>query len=145
MREVSKQETEQETRIRYMIRLRGRMATFLWTSSAENPLESSIDLRIKTHPNELSSLANNLSCPIEDGEIISSSLDHYNRLLVYASIRPTIKSPEKAGSLTKLVLELNSWDAFYWASRFRELWWEYKSCRRLLRAAKAFRLFFGLN
>lgn len=128
-----------------MVKLKGKTATFLWSSAIENPLESSIDLKIKTRPTELLSLANNLRCPIEDGKIRFSSLDLYNRLLIYASVRPTLKSIEKAATLAMLVLELNSWDAFYWASRFRELWWEHKNRRPLFKAAKAFRLFFGLT
>lgn len=128
-----------------MVKLKGKTATFLWSSAVENPLESSIDLKIKTRPTELLSLANNLRCPIEDGKIRFSSLDLYNRLLIYASVRPTLKSIEKAATLAMLVLELNSWDAFYWASRFRELWWEHKNHRQLFKAAKAFRLFFGLS
>lgn len=128
-----------------MVKLNGETATFLWSSTVENPLQSSIDLKVKTRPTELLWLANNLRCSIENGKITFSSLDPYNRLLIYASIRPTVKSAEKAGNLAMLVLELNSWDAFYWASRFRELWWEHKNYRRLSKVAKAFQLFFGLN
>ncbi|MEM3590471.1 MAG: hypothetical protein QW702_00010 [Candidatus Bathyarchaeia archaeon] len=41
--------------------------------------------------------------------------------------------------------ELTSWNAHYWMSRFRELWWEYRCYRGLLRVVKAFKLFFGLE
>jgi len=44
-----------------------------------------------------------------------------------------------------LVRGLADWDAHYWISRLRELWWEYRSYRSLLKAVKAFKLFFGLD
>jgi hypothetical protein len=90
-------------------------------------------------------LAENLGCSVEGSRISTSHLDFYNRLLVYACVRPTLKSVETIKSLAMLVLELNSWDALYWASRFRELWWEYGKYRHLSKAVKAFKLFFGLS
>ncbi|MBS7631637.1 hypothetical protein KEJ47_08760, partial [Candidatus Bathyarchaeota archaeon] len=132
-------------RVRYIVRLNEQGATFLWSSTPHNPLESSVDLQIKVHLKELSLLAENLNCHLKNDEIVLSSLDPYNRLLLYACVRPTVKNTEKVRTLATLILDLNSWDAFYWASRFRELWWEHKNYRRLLKVAKAFKLFFGLS
>jgi len=44
-----------------------------------------------------------------------------------------------------LIKGMTGWDAHYWASHFRELWWENRRYRGLLKAVKAFKLFFGLE
>jgi len=129
----------------YIVRLRGKTATFIWSSTPDNPLRGSVDLKVKISPSELLWLAKNLNCPIKDNKIFLPSLDLYNRLLIYACIRPALKSVEKIRSLTTCVLELNSWDALYWASRFRELWWNYEKLRNLKSAVKAFKLFFNIH
>lgn len=144
MREVTEQ-TLEEKRVCCKVIFTKETAIFLWSSSINNPVESSIDLKIKARSEELIWLAKSLNSPIKKNEIPLSNLDSYNRLLIYACVRPTVKNIEKARMLATLILEINSWDAFYWASRFRELWWEYKSYRRLLKVARAFKLFFGLS
>ena len=144
MREVIEQALE-EKRLCYKVRFMQETATFLWSSNLNSPLESAVDLKIKTWPKELFRIAKNLNCPIKNEEILLPNSDPYNRLLIYACVRPTVKNLEKARTLVMLILELNSWDALYWASRFRELWWEYKTHRRLLKVARAFKLFFGLS
>ncbi|MEM3710057.1 MAG: hypothetical protein QXL46_04025 [Nitrososphaerales archaeon] len=131
--------------IRYLIKFHKSYTEFLWSSTPNNPIKGSVDLRVRFNPLELSWLASNLSCTIDNGSIIAPSLDIYNRLLIYASVRPTLRNNEKAKELALLVLDLNGWDAHYWASRFRELWWKYESYRCLLKVAKAFKLFFGLD
>ncbi|MEM0011049.1 MAG: hypothetical protein QXN53_07945 [Thermoproteota archaeon] len=130
---------------RYTISVKGNVTTFLWSAASQENLESSIDLRIKTKPEELYSLAGNLGCMNEQGKIIFPDFDSYNRLLIYACVRPLMRKPEKMEELVQLVFEINSLDALYWASRFREVWWKHAKYRRILKVAKAFKLFFNLE
>lgn len=129
----------------YIINLKGNVATFLWSAASQENLESSIDLRIRIKPEELYSLAENLGCINDQGKIIFPDFDSYNRLLIYACVRPLIKKSEKIEELVQLVFEINDLDALYWASRFREIWWKYAKYRRILKVAKAFKLFFNLE
>jgi len=126
-----------------MVSIRGEVATFVWSSTPDNPSKSAVDLKVKMRPVEVLWLAEQLGCILRQRKVLASNLDIYNRLLIYACVRPTLKDAEKARSLASLVLELNSWDALYWASRFRELWWKHEKFMHLLKAAKAFKLFFG--
>jgi len=142
---MTRQITQQEAKVSYTLSFRGQITTFLWSSTPGKSLKSSVDLKVKTRPTEVLWLAENLGCLFGHRKVFPSSLDIYNRLLIYACVRPTVRSIEKARSLATLVLELNSWDALYWASRFRELWWKHENYRHLLKAAKAFRLFFDLE
>lgn len=134
-----------QTGISFRVRFRKNKAEFLWSSTPERPIRGSVDLRVRVNPLELSWLARNLGCLVESEDVLVPSLDAYNRLLVYACVRPTIKDDEKAVNLALLVLDLNGWDAHYWASRFRELWWKFGLYRPLIRIVKAFKLFFGLD
>jgi len=127
------------------VRQKGKTATFMWTSSPESRLKSSVDLKIKIEWDEILWFAKILNCQTERNEIIFSNLDPYNRVLIYACVRKTIQSPRKASQLANLVLNLNSWEAFYWASSIREIWWEHKSVKKLYKAAKAFKILFNLE
>ena len=135
----------QEFKPRYAVRLAGKTATFLWSSSPDAPLKSSVDLKVKSHVSEILWLAKNMGCPLNENLISVRNLDAYNRLIIYAWVRSTIKNPETAKRLASLVLDINSWDALYWASRLRELYWNREKYSRRLRLAKAFKLFFGLE
>ena len=66
-------------------------------------------------------------------------------MLIYACVRNYLKSPRKARELAYLVLDFNSWEAFYWASSIREEWWMNRSIRKLYRVAKAFKVMFNLD
>lgn len=129
----------------YLIKFKGSRAKFCWSSTPNNPTKGSIDLRVSVNPLELSYLARSLGCLLENESIIAQNLDAYNRLVVYAGVRPTVRQADKARELAFLVLDLNMWDAHYWASRFRELWWRHETYRPLLKVAKAFKLFFGIE
>lgn len=142
---MNKQITQQETKLSYIVSFRGKVTIFAWSSVPEQTLKSSVDLKVKTRPPEILWLAENLGCLLGHRKVFASNLDIYNRLLIYACVRPTIKNAQKAANLAMLVLELNSYDAQYWASRFRELWWKHENYKLLLRAAKAFKLFFNLE
>jgi hypothetical protein len=142
---VTEQITQQETKIFYIVSFRGKATIFEWSSTPEQTLKSSVDLKTKTYPSEIFWLAENLGCMLGRQKVFAPNLDVYNRLLIYACVRPTIKNVEKATNLATLVLRLNSYDAQYWASRFRELWWKHENYKLLLKAIKAFKLFFELK
>lgn len=130
----------------YLIRIRGRTITFIWSSSPNKPLRSSIDLKIRNiNPIELAWLAKRLNCIVSDDKIIIPDLNRYNRLLIYACVRMTIRNLEKTKKLAECVLEINSWDAHYWASKFREVWWNSWRIRNVFVIAKAFKLFFQID
>ena len=122
----------------------GKTLTFIWSSTPNTPLKGSVDLKIRQIP-ELPLIAKNMGCQIQNGRIIIPDLDIYNRLLIYACVRISLRSRRKIKDLATLVFELGNLDAHYWASRFRELWWKHGKYRPLLNTAKAFKLFFGLG
>ena len=127
------------------VRYRGKTAIFLWTSSPETLLKSSVDLKVKIDWDELLWFAKTLNLPYKKNLIIFPSLDAYNRVLIYACVRSYLRSPKKARELAYLVLDFNSWEAFYWASSIREEWWISRSLRKLYRVAKAFKVMFNLD
>ena len=127
------------------VRYRGKTATFLWTSSPKTLLKSSVDLKVRIDWDELLWFARTLSLPCKKNLIVFPNLDAYNRVLIYACVRRYLKSPRKARKLAHLVLDFNSWEAFYWASSIREEWWMNRSVRKLYRVAKAFKVMFKLD
>ncbi|RLG39155.1 hypothetical protein DRN79_00400 [Methanosarcinales archaeon] len=132
---------KEECSIIFSIKL-GKNLTFMWSSAPDT--KGSTDLKIRQIP-ELAIIAKNMGCRIQNGRIFIPDLDIYNRLLIYACVRISMRSRIKIRDLATLVFELSSLDAHYWASRFRELWWKHEKYRPLLKTAKAFRLFFGLG
>jgi len=127
------------------VRYRGKTATFLWTSSPKTLLKSSVDLKVRIDWDELLWFARTLNLPCKKNLIVFPNLDAYNRVLIYACVRRYLKSPRKARKLAHLVLDFNSWEAFYWASSIREEWWMNRSVRKLYRVAKAFKVMFNLD
>lgn len=128
----------------FTVKLYQRSAAFYW-SLCPVVKGGNLDLKARVHLKELQSLARELGCEVAGSRIIAQDIDPYNRLIVYAAVRPTIASPAKAIELMWLIKGLTGWDAHYWASRFRELWWEHRCYRMLLKTVKAFKLFFGLE
>jgi len=127
------------------VRYRGKTATFLWTSSPKTLLKSSVDLKVRIDWDELLWFARTLNLPCKKNLIVFPNLDAYNRVLIYACVRRYLKSPRKARKLAHLVLDFNSWEAFYWASSIREEWWMNRSVRKLYRVAKALKVMFNLD
>ena len=141
---MSEQITEAESPICYLINLDGNQARFIWSSNPFSQLESSLDLKSRVSKIELLYLADILNCPVKENMILPSNLELYSRLLIYASVRPTIRGGSGPRDLAQLVMNLNGIDTNYWASRFRELWWRHGHYRPLMKASKSFKLFFGL-
>jgi hypothetical protein len=131
---------------KYQIRLARNEATFIWGSTPQAPLKYSIDLKTKINPKELLLLAKEFSIPVEENKILVQNLELYNRLLIYACVRPSLRENIKSvRKLQEKIFDMTSWDAHYWASAFRELWWKHGKRLKLQKAVKAFRLFFEIE
>ncbi|MEM2787652.1 MAG: hypothetical protein QXJ58_05210 [Archaeoglobaceae archaeon] len=134
------------TETKYQVKLAKNTATFIWGSTPQTPLKSSVDLKAKINPKELLSLANEFNIPVEKNKILVQNLEVYNRLLIYACVRSSLrKNIESIRKLEEQILGMTSWDAHYWASAFRELWWKHGKRTNLQNAIKAFKLFFEIE
>lgn len=131
-------------RSHFLVRLYKRSATFQWSLSP-TCRSGCLDLKVKIPTKELLSLAKEIGCFANRSRIMPSDIDAYNRLLIYAAVRPTLTSHLQSTKLAWLVKGLTGWDAHYWASRFRELWWEHRKFKGIRKTIKAFKLFFGLD
>jgi len=129
----------------YMIRAHSKTVKFTWSSNPRKPLQGSTDLKAKVSFSELLKLAGEMGCHISGSEILPPSQDAYNRLLIYACVRTALKRPSEVLRLAEYISEMSDWDAQYWASAFRELWWSGPNLRSLRKAVRAFRLFFGTD
>lgn len=127
------------------VRYRGKTANFMWTSSPQTLLKSSVDLKVRIDWDELLWFAKTMSLHYRENLIVFPNLDAYNRVLIFACVRNCLRSPKKVRELAHLVLDFNSWEAFYWASCIREEWWRHRSLRRLNRIVKAFKVMFNLD
>jgi hypothetical protein len=117
----------------FKVRLYKKSASFTWLSTC--------DLKVKVNVEELARLARKLGLEVNGASIAVDSLDSYNRLLVYAAVRPFLKDHAQ---LAWLVQNMNSWEASYWASAVREAWWAGEGQRGVSRVARAFITLFGL-
>jgi len=132
--------------INYQIKLNKKEAIFIWGSTPQKPLKSSIDLKARINPKELVLLAKEFDAHIYSNKILVHDLDTYNRLLIYASVRSSLgKDPERIHKFREVIFDMTSWDAHYWASAFRELWWKYGKRNKLRNMIKAFMLFFEIK
>ena len=134
------------TETKYQIRLARNRPTFIWGSTPQAPTKYSIDLKTKINPKELLLLAKEFNILVEENKILVQNLELYNRLLIYACVRPSLReSVESVRKLQEKIFDMTSWDAHYWASAFRELWWKHGKRLKLQKAVKAFRLFFEIE
>ena len=121
------------TQAAFKIRIYKKSVSFTWLSTC--------DLKAKVNVGELVRLAWKLGLDANGSSITVDSLDAYNRLLVYAAVRPFL---DNGAELALLVQNMNSWEASYWASVIREAWWAGEGQRGVSRVAKAFITLFGL-
>jgi len=135
---------EEELQIKYQIKLNKNKVTFIWSSTPQTPLKASIDLKTKINPNELLFFTKKFDNLVYNDKILVQNLDQYNRLLIYACVRPSLKKIESIYKLRALILNMTSWDAHYWASAFRETWWKNGKRVKLRHLIKAFILFFEI-
>ncbi|MCW4008814.1 MAG: hypothetical protein NWF09_09040 [Candidatus Bathyarchaeota archaeon] len=121
--------------INMQIKLYRKSVVFRWGMTS--------DLKAKLNPQEVLRLAAAFGIPAHGRAIPVDTLEGYNRLLVYAAVRPSL-NPAQASELAWLVKTMNSWDAHYWASAFREEWWRSGGYTHLRDRVKAFKLFFRM-
>lgn len=132
-------------RPQYKVCVYKRAVSFLWSCEPGKVLKSSVDLKVKVPSAEVFKVAEELGCASVGSKIFPESLDAYNRLMIYATVRPKVRSFNGVRELRHLVREISGWDAHYWAAEFREIWWKHRSYRSLSKAVKAFKLLFGLE
>jgi hypothetical protein len=142
---MSEQETILVLKPLYMIKAYSKTVRFTWSSNPRKPLKGSTDLKTRVGFPELLKLAGKMGCQINGSEILPPNQDAYNRLLVYACVRTALKRPSEVLRLADWVVEMSGWDALYWASAFRKLWWSSPNHRSLRRAVRAFKLFFNID
>lgn len=128
---------EKAVQARFRVRLYRRTVAFRWLSTCD--LKASIDV------DELVQVAQKMGLRTSGSTMIVDDLDAYNRLLVYAAVRPRLKHASQANELLWLVRNLNPWEAGYWASAFREAWWARPDPKNVRRVAKAFMTLFELT
>jgi len=142
---LSKQETTLTLKPLYRIKAYNKTVKFTWSSNPGKPLKGSTDLKVKVSFGELFKLAKRMGCQVNGSEILPPNQDSYNRLLTYACVRVSLRKPTEVLRLADCIVEMNSWDAQYWASAFRKLWWSSPNYRSLRKAVKAFKLFFNID
>jgi hypothetical protein len=129
----------------YRIKANGKTVRFIWSSNPKKPLKGSTDLKSRVGFHELLKLAGGMGCQANGSEILLPNQDIYNRLLIYACVRNSLRKPSGVLRLADCVVEMSGWDALYWASAFRKLWWSSSNYRSLRKAVKAFKLFFNVE
>jgi len=130
---------------RYQIKLSKNRATFTWSSNRLTSLKSSVDLKTRIDPRELTILAKSFGALVERDKIIIQDLEQYNRLLIYACVRTSLRRAENISKLQAQIFGMTTWDAHYWAAAFREQWWKKGKSSGLRRLVKAFKLFFEID
>lgn len=129
----------------YKICVCKKSVTFLWTCEPGNFYKSALDLKVKVPAQEIVKIAEELGCNRVGSKIFIPNLDIYNRLMIYAAVRPKVRSVSGLRELRLVIEKMNGWHAHYWASGFREIWWAHRNYRSMFKAVKAFKLFFEIN
>jgi len=97
---------------------------------------------------EFLSVAKALKCRISEKNkwITTNDPEAYQRLVVYAVVRATMRRNNASERLIRLVLSNDSYaDVLYWSSCFLQAYERYKSFLPLRRLARAFKLVFNLS
>jgi len=127
---------EKAVQARFKVRVYRKVAAFTWLSTC--------DLKAEVDVDELARVARKMGLKVDGATIRVEDLDAYNRLLLYAAVRPYLRHASQANELLWLVRNMNSWEAGYWASAFREAWWARPNAKSVRRVAKAFITLFEL-
>lgn len=70
--------------------------------------------------------------------------DKYERLMIYAAVRQSIRSPLIANRLKDVAKDLGAYEAHYWASIFKEIFSRTQKRIELFRPARAFKTLYHL-
>jgi len=121
------------------------IAEFLHATPAEiEGGKGGLDLKARVFPEEFKAVVKKFGCIFKEGKVFIPDMDVYNLLTIYAAVRSTIRSPRKIALLLEIIDKVNSYDAQYWAAKFRETFWEYKKYRPLYRVSRSFKELFGI-
>ena len=99
--------------------------------------------------NELITLLNDLEAKgkysLESDRLKIFSEEIYEKLLIYAAVRQTIRKAEKALDLGIIVKNLGLYETHFWASVLTETFRRTLSRKFLYRPSKAFKILYGLD
>jgi len=70
--------------------------------------------------------------------------DKYEKLMIYAVVRQSIRNPIIANRLKDLIKDLGAYEAHYWASIFKEIFSRTQKRVELFRPARAFKTLYHL-
>ena len=70
--------------------------------------------------------------------------DKYEKLMIYAVVRQSIRSALKANILKDVVKDLGAYEAHYWASIFKEIYGRTQKRIELFRPSRAFKTLYHL-
>jgi len=117
------------------------------------------EMEARCDPSELEILAKELGegITIEKGEPKTKSTilqpkfaikvheeDKYEKLMIYAAVRQSIRNPIIANRLKDIVKDLGAYEAHYWASIFKEIFSRTQKRIELFRPARAFKTLYHL-
>lgn len=71
--------------------------------------------------------------------------DKYEKLMIYAVVRQSIRNPLKANRLKDAVKDLGAYEAHYWASIFKEIYGRTQKRIELFRPSRAFKTLYHLT
>ena len=117
---------------------------FIHTSRFNSITEGAKDLEAKISWKELGFIGKRLGCKVSNDKVYAKNQSDYDRLLIFAAVRPTLKHHIKASDLSEVVLKLNGYDLNYWALQFKKAFW-YEERSQIARVAKSFSILFGLT
>jgi len=140
-------------KLRYYANFRS-YATKEGEEAEEKPEKSSsVDVKVSVpNPDELTAIARMLGCKVskEKKWISTDNESAYFRLIVYAVVRQTLRTPAKIDLLKTLVMDKGfDTDAWWWANTFINKYSEGAKkgvgIKCLYRPAKAFKLVYNLT
>lgn len=122
-------------------RVRVELARFYSSPSAKDP-----DLEAACGHDELKLAAKEFGGEVHfEGRRVEVREDHlYERLMVYAAVRQSLRRPSLALDLREAVAKLGLYELHFWASTFAEAYRARRSRAALFRPAKAFKVLHGL-
>ena len=128
-------------------KVKGKTITLAYFHSLPN--SKNFDVIARFNKAEFTTVLNMLTpkkASCSDKDVVKIHSDEiYEKLLVYAVVRQTIRNPEKAIDLRGIIKELGLYETHFWASIFAETYRMTLNRRALYRPAKAFKILYGLT
>jgi hypothetical protein len=127
-----------------VVRKASSKAEFIHTSKFNSITEGAKDLEADVKWKELCFLAKRMGCNVSNDKVYAKNQSEYDRLLIFAAVRPTLEHKATVSDLSDVVLKLNGYDLNYWALQFKKAFW-YEEHSQVARVAKSFSILFGLT